>query len=178
MDFITITLNAAAKAMEDAVLPALAAAGEQQALEQAHLVWDAITFVRDRVDLVATRRRTEAAALVELVGRLIDLDVIDDATTAHLGDVRSAATTRIADPATTTEEYGALIADLGDEVTAVLHTADHLAPAARAGVEQTVLDHALRRLELDRSWLLPLGFDPEPASVADLDVLLASVGAK
>ncbi|WLP89055.1 hypothetical protein [Gordonia sp. NB41Y] len=174
MDYTTITLKAAAKAMEDAVLPALSAAGEQQALEQAHLVWDAIRFVADRVDLVAARRRAEAIALIDLVGRLAELDAVDDATTARLGGIRSAAMARIADPETTAEGYAVVIAGLGDEVTAVLRTADQLAPAQRAGVERTVLAHALRRLELDRSWLLPLGFDPDPAGVPELAGLLAA----
>jgi hypothetical protein len=173
MDYTAITLNAAAKALEDTVLPALIAAGDKQATEQAHLVWDAVKFARDRVDLVSERRRLEAVELTDLIGQLGDLDEIESATESRLRDVRSAAHHRLDNPATSAEDYAALIERLGDEVTSVLREAYHFESDKRASVERLILEHGLRRLELDRSWLMPLGFDPEPATVRDLRVLLS-----
>ncbi|WP_439031318.1 hypothetical protein [Gordonia terrae] len=173
MDFTTITLNAAAKAMEDAVIPALAASGQRQAVEQAHLVWDAIRFARDRVDLIGERRRTEALDLIGLIGRLADLDVAHEVGTAdRLHRIHDESLAVVADPETTAERYAALIRELGDELTSMLEVADRAGDQDRSTIERLVLDHALQRLELDRAWLLPMGFDPEPSTVADLRTLL------
>ncbi len=173
MDFTAITLTAAAKAMEDTVLPALADAGQRQALEQAHLVWDAITFCRDRVDLIAERRRTEATDLSALVGTLVQLDSVRGLRVhAALEHTHRLSLKRLHDAGTTAEELADLIRHLGEELTIVLEQVDSTDGQTRSEVERLILEHALRRLELDRSWLLPMGFDPEPAGVRDLRTLL------
>ncbi|WP_067650440.1 hypothetical protein [Nocardia harenae] len=174
MEFITITLGAAAKAMTDAVLPALLAAGDRQALEQAHLVRDAIEFARDRAELIGERRRAEALGLLELLGELLTLDAPGSPLAPRLTELRAAALRSLADPAADAGRWAGLGARMGQAVTAVLRAADDLDPGPRAAVERTVLRHALRGLELDRAWLLPLGFDPEPGSVRELSELLGT----
>lgn len=173
MDFTIITLNAAAKAMSDTVLPTLSAAGNGPALEQAHLVRDAIEYARDRVDLIGERRRTEAIDQTDLIAQLLALGALGDDTAVALAEARTTALRSLADPATSAEQTAAIISVLGERITALLAEIDSAAPESRAQVERAVLDHALRRLELDRAWLLPLGFDPEPSSVRDLRGLLA-----
>lgn len=173
MDFTSITLNAAAKAMADTVLPALVDAGQRQALEQAHLVWDAVTFCRDRVDLIAERRRTEALDLTALVSTLVQLDSVRGLPVrAGLEDIHRTAFERLNDAGTSAEECAELIRSLGETLNLVLDHVDKIDARSRSEVERLILEHALRRLELDRSWLLPMGFDPEPAKVQDLRALL------
>lgn len=173
MDFTTITLNAAAKAMQDSVLPALAAANERQALEQAHLVWDALKFARDRVYLINERRRSDVSALCSLMGRLLELDAVKRLEIKEqLARVHAESLAALADPATTEDRYVDLSLNLGDTLSSLLAEVDGIAASLRAEIERTVLQHSLRKLELDRAWLLPLGFDPDPSSVQNLETLL------
>lgn len=172
MDFTAITLNAAAKALHDSVLPTLAESGNRQALEQAHLVYDAITFARDRVDLVSERRRFEAVGLAELVGDLSRHEAVDASTRDRLGTIHTHAENLIADAGTAARDYLDLISELGGGVEAALASVASR-DDIRSEVEGMVLDRALERLELDRAWLLPLGFDPEPTGVKDISALLS-----
>ncbi|MBC2637632.1 MULTISPECIES: hypothetical protein [unclassified Rhodococcus (in: high G+C Gram-positive bacteria)] len=179
MDFTSITLNAAAKAMHDCVLPALASSGDRQALEQAHLVWDAIMFARDRVDLIDARRRTEVLELSTLMGQLMDLDSVRRlAVSDRMAQVHAESLQVLAHPASTAREYSDLGVKLGETLTSLLAEADDLAAPTRSEIERAVLDHSLRKLELDRAWLLPLGLDPDPSTVRDLQTLLKGGSAE
>lgn len=173
MDYTAITLNAAAKAMQDSVIPALASSGEYHALEQAHLVWDALRFARDRVDVIGERRRIEAIELAALIDRLLQTEAADTlAVTPRIGRMLVTTRSALADPMTTAQVHEELSSALGEMLTELLEECDDSTPSLRSEIERAVLDHALRKLELDRAWLLPLGFDPDPSSVKDLQDLL------
>ncbi|MGW4332858.1 hypothetical protein ACWEK5_08520 [Rhodococcus koreensis] len=176
MDFTSITLNAAAKAMQDCVLPALTSAGDRQALEQAHLVWDAIKFARDRVDLIDERRRTEALELCSLMGQLLDIDSVRQLQVMdEMARIHAESLAVLADPSTTALTFADLTIKLGATLSLLLTEADGMAAPYRGEIERAVLDHSLRKLELDRAWLFPLGFDPDPSSVRDVRVALKGV---
>ena len=176
MDFTSITLNAAAKAMQDCVLPALASADDRQALEQAHLVWDAIKFARDRVDLIGERRRTEVLELCSLIGRLLEINSVRQLQVKdEIAQTHAESLAVLADPSATALTFADLTVRLGATLSSLLTEADGMAAPDRGEIERAVLDHSLRKLEVDRAWLFPLGFDPDPSSVRDVQVALKGV---
>lgn len=173
MDFTTVTLGAAAKAMQDTVIPAAIASGQAQAAEQAHLVRDAILFARDRVHLVAARRRYEVVSTTEVIETLAtDPDVAGLAVGEDLAEIVSASKSLTKDPSASAASYSDMAFRLGRTLDELCEAADTLAPDARSRIETAVLAHGMNRIELDRSWLMPLGFDPQPSTVVPVESLL------
>ncbi len=173
MDFTTVTLEAAGKAMSDVVIPAAVASGQLQAVEQAHLVRDAIDFVKARVDLVGDRRRYEALSRIEIAALLLDEpELAGESSRAALDAAVSTSRRVVADPGSSQCEYSATNDVLGEAITSMLTTMGRITDSTRSRLEKWVLGCAMKNLELDRSWLCPMGFDPEPDTVRPLEVLL------
>lgn len=174
MDFTTITLGAAAKAMNDVVIPAAVNSGHAQAVEQAHLVRDAIVFAQSRIELIGDRRQFDLHTVTELLeGLLTDDDVATLPVAERLSDTVQASRDVLFNPSSAGRIFAAALYQSNETLTALLEEVDCFDPATRSRIEKIVHAYAMQRLEFDRSWLSPLGFDPEPATVRHVDVLLA-----
>lgn len=137
------------------------------------LVMDAILFARDRVDLVAARRRYEVVSTTEAIEILsADPDVASLTFDENLDDIVRASKKLTGDASATATSYSEMSYRLGRTLDAICEAADTLEPDARRRIESAVLQHGMRRIELDRSWLIPLGFDPQPSTVVPMESLL------
>jgi chromosome segregation ATPase len=58
-------------------------------------------------------------------------------------------------------------------VRSALEDVDELEAPVRSRLERLVLDAMDERLQIDRCWLLPLGFDPLPHTVAPIEAALS-----
>ena len=171
MDHTDTGLRAVVKALKDVVAPALNPA-DPLALEQLRLAVDYIEFVRARFEHFHDRERFE---LSHHLGMATSVDAlaapITGAAAAALKTAIGQGAQLAADPGATTRALKAGTAALAAAVAKVVHDASTLDVAARRMIEQTVLQATDDRIEFERAWYLPLGFDPAPGDVKDLGAL-------
>ncbi|MCE0761933.1 hypothetical protein LWC35_03250 [Pseudonocardia kujensis] len=166
MDRTSMASRAACKAMTDTVLPALLATGDSQAIEQAHLVRDFLGYAADRVDLVDRRNRFHLRAA------LATAEAVEAQGVLPAGEPVCAAVAEgrrvLADPDADDRAVVAALAALDGALCGLVRRLGTMAPDVRAAVERAVVAGSRPRLAADRSWVAPLGFDPEPATIPDL----------
>lgn len=175
MDHSVVALRAAAKAMNDVIIPATLDAGDAQAVEQAHLVRDLLTLLEQRVDLIAERRHFEVRhylALVRSLGEDPSVCRLPVASAVHA--VTEEVTRLLTAPSTSASAMIEAVELLTGTVRAVLDESGGLDVQDRGRIERMILTHERHRVQVDRAWLLPYGFDPDPATAPDLEVVLTS----
>ena len=168
------TLGAAMKALTDVVSGSVAnedpLANEQLALVVAYL-----DFVRQRMDLLADRARFEVrhsrdlgravlalgARLSESSGDALQLGVsFGDEVLGRLG--------------ATTTELEAARSELDASLRTIIREAAGADTADRELIERCVLDASETRIEMERAWYAPLGFDPQASGLPAISDLLHS----
>ncbi len=164
-------LRAVIKALSDVVAPAIDPA-DPLAREQLRLAVDYLEFVRARLDALYGRERFELQHAVTLAEDLLSGSELGEraALEAALAQGRALLGAAGSPPAAlraATAEISGLIRDV---VRAVADT-DR---STRAAVERKIISHAAERIRFERSWYLPLGFDPSPGDVDELAALLAA----
>jgi hypothetical protein len=161
MDHSDNALAAAMKALEEVVAPALDPA-DPQAAEQLVLVIDSLRFLRERLDHLHDRARFDLRHHLALA-RAISDDAPLDAEIAAATAVYERADARTPELRESAAELAAalrtVVRDTTDDVT-------------RRRIERRILEGSRERIQADRAWHLPQGFDPDPGAVAPLELAL------
>lgn len=171
MDYTRNTMRAAIAALDAVITPAVDSAGQAQAMEQVRLVTDYLRFAEQRMHLVGDREDTQLRAADELADRLGG-DAGGLAAAAQLESARRHAESALADRSCGSAVRRRATADLEAALRLVVLEAEKTADGRRRRVETAVLEATKRQIAADRSWLLPLGFDPAPETVPPVSVAL------
>jgi hypothetical protein len=163
MDHVDNALRASIKALEEVVAPAVDPA-DPQAGEQLRLVIHTLGFLRERVDHIHARARFDLRHNLGLATALLE-----DAPA--LRDPIATGTALAASTDAPTAELRAGAAEVAAAIRTVVRDADE---DVRRRIELRVVAAAQQRIELERSWHLPQGFDPDPASVLPLAAALSA----
>lgn len=173
MDLTENDLRAAIKALADVVTPAVDPK-DALAIEQLRLVVEYLRFLRQRVDLLHQRDRTELRHQLDMAGALLALEA---PASAGLRQSLQSATETGARLFETAAATGAQIKAATAAIAAVVRDSVREAadwPAhARDRWEHSVLDASAARVAFEQAWYLPLGFEPAPSEVPALASLLA-----
>ncbi len=172
MDYTTNTAIASVKALTEVITPVVDAGGDAQAIEQVRLVTDFVRFIQDRVDWIGDRTRRQLREQVAL-GREIRTDTSSLPSSEAFESALDAAARVSEDAAVTGEQQRQVTEELASAISRAVRESDVLDDAARSRIGRAVVAASLRRADVDRAWLLPLGFDPEPSSVRSLRVVFA-----
>ncbi|HSV59523.1 MAG TPA: hypothetical protein VLJ19_11540 [Variovorax sp.] len=173
MDLTETDLRAAIKALSDVVAPAVDPK-DALATEQLRLVVEYLRFLRQRVDLLHQRDRTELQHQLEMARALRKLEApCSDGLRAALQGASEVGEQRFNDAAATGAQLKAACAALAAAVRDGTREANDWPAPARDRWERCVLYASAARVAFEQAWYLPLGFEPAPAEVPALDSLLA-----
>jgi hypothetical protein len=165
-------LRAAVKALTDIVAPAVSA-NDPLAIEQLRLVVDYLEFVRQRLDFLHDRDRFELEHHLAMARALIALTVPEsDLIESALRSAIEAAEQALARPASSSPELKFAAATLAAAIRDLIRESAHFDAPTRQRLERCVLDASDARINFDRAWYLPLGFDPAAGEVPRLAQLL------
>jgi ABC-type transporter Mla subunit MlaD len=165
MDHSDNTLAAAIKALEEVVAPAIDPA-DPLAAEQVTLVIDSLGFLRERLDHLHDRARFElrhhltlAHAVAEDAAGALDEEVevataVYERAGARMPELRASATS------------------LAAALRTLVRDAANFDDITRRRIERRIVAGSRERIEADRAWHLPQGFDPDPSNVAALELAL------
>ena len=151
MDYSNISVRASIRALETVVGPAVQATADSQAQDQLSLVVDALRFLELRMSILSERNEFVTRTAVYLAGELACVVASTDSGIA--AELRSAR--REEDATGAVRDLLRRWPSLVDEDT-------------RRSIARLVLASERRRVEADRAWFAPLGFDPEPESIPSL----------
>ena len=156
-------LQAAIKALEHAVLPAVNPA-DPLAGEQLRLVVGYLKLLRQRLDYVEDRKRFELEHYRTLAEALQD-----DARTQG-GEVaqRFEAALREVKAAERPCDVPAATAAVASAVSGLVRVVADADPERRRRIEQTVARHSKRWIDAQRAWFAPLGFELRPEQLPAL----------
>lgn len=165
-------LRAAARAMEEVVLPAIDAQ-HPLAREQAGLVLRSLRLFEQRLDDAFQRNRFELARACELGRALLAPSfavspAITEALRAAVATGQGLLESTSARPSALQAATGAL----GQVTTALLRTLAAARPEASRQAGRLVLEQSGAWLDMQRAWFLPQGWEPDPSAVPPLATLL------
>lgn len=170
MDQTDTALRAIIKSLSDTVAPALPE-DDPLAREQLRLSVDYLVFLRQRLHDLHQRERFDLRHAIALAQ-----EIVAAGAAGHRADGLRAELPRaealVADPAAGTGAIRAAAMDLAHAVSGVVQ---HLADQPRGvadRIRKAVLTETARRVEFERLWYAPVGFEPAPLDQAGLQVLL------
>lgn len=171
MDHSDTGLRAIGKSLSDVVAPAVNRA-DPLAGEQLRLAIDYVEFVRNRLDYYYDREQFELRHHLGMARTLRDI-------APSIGDARlTVLKTAIADGERTQATAGVssrklkrITASLAAVIAAIVRQSASMDESIRTKIERSVLEATDERIAFERSWYLPLGFDPAPTEVVKLEVL-------
>jgi conjugal transfer/entry exclusion protein len=173
-----IQIKSVLKAMSDVVLPALDPSN-QLAQEQARLCMGLLSLLSTQMPLQYRFDCDELRRLRAMGERLLPLAdprVVEASTLQTLAQaIRTAADVldrAKAEPAELVESVRSLRAITGALVQQACASGTG---ADTKALERVVLDSSAEQLLRDRAWLLPQGWEPDPASFPPIDTLIASI---
>lgn len=170
-----IQLQSVIKSLRDAVIPAVDPANKM-AVEQAHLIAMTLELVASRLALQYRYDRDELVHLTRTVDCLLDASGNGSAVTA-LAAANNEAKRVVRGACTAPDELENAILSLREKVGAVVaEVDDSLVSDPRSGIGAIILDAARVQIEKERSWLISMGFEPEPAVIPVIETLLDPVG--
>ena len=159
MDHSDNALGAAIKALEEVVAPAVDPA-DPLAAEQLVLVIDSLRFLRERLDHLHDRARFDLRHHLRLAHAIAEDAALDEI---------AAASAVLANPEARTPELREVAAALA---AALRNTVRDAGEDTRRRIERAIVAGSRERIQADRAWHLPQGFDPEPGAVPPLDAAL------
>lgn len=173
MDLTENDLRAAIKALADVVAPAVDPS-DAIANEQLRLVTEYLRFLRQRVDLLHRRDRTELGHQLDMAHALLALDAPCSPGLRHSLQSSTDAGARLFDAAAATGvQHKTATAAIAAAVRECVRECAAWPAPARDRWERCVLDTSAARVAFEQAWYLPLGFEPAPAEVPSLESLLA-----
>jgi hypothetical protein len=166
------TLRAAIKCLRDTVTPAVDPE-DPQAVEQLRLTIDFLEFLRTRLYDVHARQRYELQHQIQVAEAVLDdAHRVSERAGRALHDSVSRAALAYADAASHTTDLQAASDELWGTVRAVVREARSAPDDVRERVSAEIVSGVQPLVELESSWYVPFGFEPDPASVVPLDDLL------
>jgi hypothetical protein len=169
-----VQIAAMIKAMKDVVIPAVAGTNKL-AEEQAKLVVGMLNLMAHQLPLQFRFDRDELARLVDTCAAIKAVATSGAAASAARGALieRTAEARQVLeqcrrDPDELRRSVHALRAAICDTVDAFAQTGE----AAQLEVERIVLAMSAEQLLRDRSLVKPQGWEPDPAAVPDIGVLI------
>lgn len=169
MDQTDTGLKAVIKALKDVVAPALDPA-DPLAQEQLRLAIDYIGFVRARIDYLHGRERFDLQHYIGVARAMQAAGVGGDrAEGAYLAGALAPAEALAGSPSALTHQIRDAAMELGHAVAGVIQAAGEYPPAVAAEIRRIVLDATAPKLEYERIWYAPIGFEAEPPSDRTLE---------
>ena len=162
MDQTDVGLKAVVKALLDTVAPAVDPT-DHLAKEQLKLATSYVDFVRKRLMMIHARERYELSHFARQARAFLNLPLPEDFP--PLGPLRTAlaaAEPLLASPSALTADIRQAALDLGFAVSGVVQEAHARAAAGAAEIDRIVLAASEEKLEFERLWYQPIGFDPSP----------------
>jgi hypothetical protein len=174
-DYTDNALLASIKALNEVVVPAVDPA-DPLAREQLRLVTGFLEFLRVRVAHLHERRRFELEHQLALGRRLMP----DAAASAEVAARLSAAIVQAeavgADPEASVDALRGATAVLAAATSGLARAVACADPTTRQRVEQTILAHSARWVDMQRAWFLPQGFELHAGELPPLEQALKAVG--
>jgi hypothetical protein len=172
MDHTVVGLRAVVRALSDVVSPAVDP-GASLATEQMRLSIDYIEFVIGRLEFLHDRELFElghhlemAKAVQEIIEPLAVPEVVALAKAIEKG------LQALSDPATPTRRMKSVSAALATAIVAIVRKAPTFDQTVRTNIERSVVRAGQSQIAFERSWYLPLGFDPDPGGVRPLQEVM------
>lgn len=177
----SLMIPAMVKAMTDTVLPALDP-DDKLANEQARLVVGMLQLMAARLPLLARYDRAELRHYVRLAGRVGEESRGGAKTTEAVRDLATAASeaeTTLEDGAADPADVERALFDLRARVGALVRAvAEDGGERSRSAVRRTIVDASRSEIERARAWILPQGWEGNPASLPPIEQLLAEESAR
>lgn len=165
-------IRAAAKAVEEVILPALDPK-HPLAREQAGLVARTLRLMEQRVDYAHARNRFELAQACDL-GEALEAPpfAVSPGLDNALREAVQAGRELLASPQARPSQLHAATTALGELIAALVRTIDAVRPQALPQLERLVLEKSTAWLDMQRAWFLPQGWEPAPDTIPALDRIL------
>lgn len=170
MDQTDTAIRAIIKSLSDTVAPALPEA-DPLAREQLRLALDYLEFLRLRLPDLHQRERAELRHQIALAKGIAAAGALGNHAEA-MTDLCRRAEALAADPGAGTGAIRDMAMDLAFAVAGVVQTLAEQATVTASRIRQTVLDETARKVELERFWYAPIGFEPSPLDQSRLRDLL------
>jgi hypothetical protein len=168
-------LMAAARAMEEVVLPAVDK-GHPLAMEQAALVAKFLKLFGQRWAHANDRNRFELHHYAQLAAALqTDAAEVSPSIAAALQAANTAAEHTLQKPGVGAMELQSAAQAVAGVLTALVRTAQLLGHPASGRIEQRVLEASAELLGMQRAWFLPQGWEPDPAAIRPLNEWFATL---
>lgn len=168
-------LQAAIKALEQAVLPAVDA-GDPLATEQLRLVVGYLKLLRGRLGSIERRARFElqhhAAMARSLQG---EFDAVGGEPARRAQAALAQAAPLLADPLAEPVAVRRTAALLAAAVSGLVRVVANAEPGLRQRIESCVARQTRRWIDVQRAWFAPLGFELHAAQLPALDDALATL---
>ncbi len=162
MDQTDVGLKAVVKALTDTIAGAIDPT-DHLAREQLRLAASYIDFVRQRLDFIHTRERYDLKHYASLARRLLTIDLPRNmATIAEMRLALDTAEELLADPDARTDRTRATAMELAYAVSRLVQETHERSGQHTAAVDRAVLLASEEKLEMERIWYQPVGFDPAP----------------
>jgi hypothetical protein len=177
-----IQLSTMIRAMKDVVIPAVDARNEL-AMQQAQMIVGLLNLMAHQLPMQFRFDRDELQRLIVSAQNLSQLHTQDPAigeAAGQLAACRTAAAAVLEQCATDPAELTSSVRDMREATSALVAAASSgRDKAALDVIERVVLDLSREQLLRDRSLMLPQGWEPDPAAVPAIELLLhsASVAA-
>ncbi|MFF0710428.1 hypothetical protein [Gordonia sputi] len=162
-DHLENTLRATIKSLRDVVGPAVDSA-DPMAQEQMALSLMALEFVRSRLDHLHARDRFLLQHYLQMGQKIAD--AVTPAP-VHLNSALDAARA-VVDQADVSDVR---IRSAADAIAAAISDVvdSPLDEGTRREVDTTIVESSCDRIEFERAWHAPMGFDPDVASIASVE---------
>ncbi|BCH23422.1 hypothetical protein [Mesorhizobium sp. L-8-3] len=162
MDQTDVGLKSVVKALTDTIAGAIDPA-DHLAREQLRLAASYVDFVRQRLDFIHARERYDLKHYVSLARQLLSIGLPPDMVTiAELRLHLDAAEALLGDPDARTDRTRATAMELAHAVSRIVQEAHQTSGQHSAAVDRAVLSASEEKLEMERIWYQPVGFDPAP----------------
>jgi hypothetical protein len=171
VDYTQNTMLAAIKAMDAVIIPAVDSTGDSQAREQARLVTDFLKFAAQRISLIGDREAYQLRTAINLARQLAE-DGQGLPSSSQLDSARQQAEAALADPGCSGAARRRATADLEAALRRIVLDSTDAPDDQRTRIGRAVIAAAKVQIAADRSWLLPLGFDPAPATLEPVETAL------
>jgi hypothetical protein len=172
MDQTNIGLQSVVKALIDTIAPAIDPS-DHLAKEQLRLAASYVDFIRQRLHLIHARERYDLRHYVALANEILAAGMPGDATSmVTLRSTLATAVPIVSDPAALTDEIRSTALELAHAVAAAVQEAHRAHPNCSQRVDMAVLAATEDKLELERLWYQPVGFDPSPRRGRSLEECL------
>lgn len=171
MDQTDVGLQSVVKALTDTVAKAIDPT-DHLAREQLRLAAGYIEFVRQRLHFIHGRERYDLKHYVALGRAFLTLDLPESEAARGLRTVLSDVEPLAGDPSALTGAVRAAAMELAHAVAGVVQEAHRSSWTMAREIDRLVLLASEEKLDMERVWYEPVGFDPTPPSVGLADYLI------